>query len=133
MYGLSKSVAGISPDWHNSECLVSMLSGKMGLVWQDDGERTWSSHVVAECHEARGFHSPRVPCYVSMSAPHRMVASDASGARPDPELTRARTAWCCEPGQWRGIHGELHRILVFTFETQPCNDAIEVMCSVPVM
>ena len=82
MCGLRKSVAGISPDWHNSECLVSMLSGKMGLVWQDDEERTWSSHVVAECHEARGFHSPRVPCYVSMSAPHRMVASDASGAWP---------------------------------------------------
>ena len=62
-----------------------------------------------------------------------MVASDASGARPDPELTLARTAWCCEPWQWRGTHGELHRILVFTFETQPCNDAIEVMCNVPVM
>ena len=55
---LCKLVAVNIPDWHNSECLVSMLSGKMGLVWQDDEQRTssWSSHVVSECHEARGFH-----------------------------------------------------------------------------
>ena len=49
------------------------------------------------------------------------------------ELTLTRADWCCEHWQWRGIVRELHRILVFTFETQPCNDAIEVMCNVPVM
>ncbi len=58
------------------------MSGNMMLEWQDDGERTpWVSvHVVAECHEARGFPSCPMLC-LDVSPRSLMVTSDASGAQ----------------------------------------------------